>query len=181
MSEWFARRPEPSEFDPYYGTYVDLVPDGDVLTLLATQVRDTVTMLLSLSNAQADFRYAPGKWSIKEVIGHVIDTERVFAYRALRFARGDVTPLAGYEQDDYVDQAAFAGRALPDLLAELGSVRAATVHLLSPLTDEEVMRRGVANGLEFSVRAIAYIIAGHERHHVAGLRERYLPALERSA
>jgi hypothetical protein len=172
-----ARHPEPSEFDPYFDRYISLVPDGDVVAHLVTQAGETVTLLSKLSEPDGGYRYAPGKWSVKEVVGHVIDTERVFAYRVMRFARNDPTPLAGFEQDPYVANGGFDGRALADLVAEFSSVRAATVHLLNGLDDEASLRRGMASNHAITVRALAYLIAGHERHHVNILRERYLPAL----
>jgi hypothetical protein len=166
--------PDASEFAPYYGRYIALVPAGDVLAALEDQPRETVGLLSILSEEQADFRYAPGKWSVKEMVGHLIDAERVFSYRALRFARGDETPLPSFEQDDYVRNAGSSGRSLTDLTDEFVSVRRATLWLFRSLTPEAWMRRGVASGNPVSVRAIAYIIAGHELHHGRELREKYL-------
>jgi uncharacterized damage-inducible protein DinB len=167
-------RPDPSEYVPYFATYVDKVPPGDVMTLLGKQVEETVTVLKRLSEEQALFRYAPGKWSIKQVVGHIGDTERIFVYRALCFARGDKQALPGFEENLYVEGARFDDRTLSDHLAELRAVRAATVRFFAALNAEELMRTGVANQKKYSVRAIPFIIAGHERHHLAIIRERYL-------
>jgi hypothetical protein len=167
-------KPEKGEFLPYYGTYIDLVGSGDVLATLSTQMAETQALLRSLPASVATYRYAPGKWSVNEVIGHLIDSERIFAARALRFARNDATPLPGFEQDDYVRNSTFDTYPLSDLASELGSVRESTVFLFKHLGDDAWMRRGIANGAEVSVRALAYIIAGHELHHREILRARYL-------
>jgi hypothetical protein len=148
-----------------------------VVAALEDQPRQTRALLSGLSEEQGDFRYAPDKWSIKEMLGHVIDAERVFSYRALRFARHDGTPLASFEQDDYVRAGGFGDRRLGDLIEEFVAVRRATVWLFRTLSPEAWMRRGVASGNPVSVRAVAYIVAGHELHHRAILQEKYLPAL----
>jgi hypothetical protein len=167
-------RPEASEHAQYYGTYVSLVPHGDILNLLEQQLDATLILLRGISATQADSRYAPGKWSIKEVVGHVIDTERIFAYRALRFARNDKTALPGYEQDDYVRYAAFGKAALGDLAGELEHVRRGNLYMFRNFDMAAWTRSGIANNTEVSVRALAYIIAGHELHHVGILKTRYL-------
>ncbi|HVF88233.1 MAG TPA: DinB family protein [Pyrinomonadaceae bacterium] len=169
-----ATRPEATEYAPYYEKYVSLVPAGDIVHTLSHQHVATRALLASIPEDAAFARYEPGKWSIKEVVGHLIDSERVFAYRALRFARGDRTPLPGFEQDDYVRAADFDARPLGDLTAEFLHVRASTVSLYQSLEEEAWRRCGAANSNEVSVRALAYIIAGHEAHHVNILRERYL-------
>jgi hypothetical protein len=172
-------RPEPTEFVPYFARYIDLVPQGDVLELLKRQVDETGALVGGLSDHDADFRYAEGKWSVKEVIGHIADTERIFVYRALCFARGEPGGLPGFDENAYVRGAGFGARRLPDLLGELRTVRAATLAFFSGLGAEELVRRGTANNREYSVRAVAYIIAGHERHHAGIVTERYLPGLKR--
>jgi hypothetical protein len=169
-----ATPPGPSEYAPYYAKYIALVPEGDLLELLERQIHETVALLGSFGEARGDFRYAPGKWSVKEMVGHMADVERIFVYRALRFARNDRTPLPGFEQDDYVANASFGARSLQDLTEELQLVRRGTVAFVRGLTTEELARRGTASSVEFTVRAIPYIIAGHERHHVNVLRERYV-------
>lgn len=169
-------KPDTTEYLPYYGKYVSLVPDGDILNVLGKQIEETVGLLNGIPESRANFRYAPDKWSIKELVGHVIDTERIFAYRALRFARNDKTPLPGYEQDDYVSNASFDSCTLTDLASELKTVRQSTLFLFKHLDESAWMRRGLANDSEASVRALAHIIAGHELHHREILRSRYLSA-----
>lgn len=167
-------RPAADEYAPYYSGYIQAVPDGEILVLLRDQLAETETLLREFRGDRGDHRYAPGKWSVKEVVGHMADTERIFAYRALRFARGDRTPLPGYEQDDFVRGGNFSARALPEMAGELRSVRMASITLFAGLSEEALLRRGPANNVEFSVRALAWIIAGHERHHAKIIRERYL-------
>ena len=167
-------RPDAAEYAPYYGTYIGKVPEGDVLQTLEDQRRETQQLLAGLSETKALHRYAPGKWSIKEVIGHVVDAERVFSYRALRFARADDTALPGFDEKAWVPAGKFDARSLNDLAAELDAVRHATIALFRGLDAAALARRGTASNNAVTVRAIAWIIAGHERHHVALLRERYL-------
>jgi uncharacterized damage-inducible protein DinB len=166
-------KPQPGEYAPYYEKYIALVKGDDILNTLEQQRRKTMLLLSGRDESDGDFRYAPGKWSTKEVLGHVCDTERIFAYRALRFSRSDATPLAGFEQDDYVRNGPFASRALSDLVEEFIAVRRATISLLRNLDEAAWMRRGTANNNEVSVRALAYIIAGHELHHRGILEEKY--------
>src|SRR2546423_9977909 len=160
-----AIRPADDEYLPYYGRYIQRVPDGDVLSTLSRQIRETLALFRGLPESVASYRYAPDKWSVNEMVGHMIDTERIFAYRALRFARADATPLAGYEQDDYARNSTFNAYPLSELADELENVRRSTVYLFRHMDDEAWARRGVANNAEVSVRALAYIIAGHELHH----------------
>jgi hypothetical protein len=167
-------RPAEDEYSPYYAGYIARVPDGDLCATLAAQLTDTRALIATIPEARGTHRYAPGKWSIKEVLGHVIDTERIMSYRALRIARADTTPLPGYEQDDYVPAGGFDRRTLQDLFEELAAVRQATLHLLRHLDPTALARRGTANDKPVSARALAYIIAGHERHHVAILNAKYL-------
>lgn len=174
MTATSVARPDTTEYAPFYGTYVTKVPEGDLLTILEEQRRDTQGLLENLTDARALHRYAPGKWSIKEVVGHITDAERIFAYRALRIARGDETPLPGFDENAYALAAHFDGRPLPELAAELDAVRRSTLALLRGFPGYAWIRRGTASNYGVSVRAIAYIIAGHERHHVMILRERYL-------
>lgn len=167
-------RPDPAEYAAYQRRYVDAVPDGDILQTLRRQADETARLFRGLDETQAGRPYAPGKWSPKEVLGHVIDTERVFAYRAMRFARGDRTPLPGFEQDDYIKPGAFDARAIGDLVDEFTAVRAASLALFSGLPADAVGATGVANENPMSVRAIVWVVAGHERHHVTIMREKYL-------
>jgi hypothetical protein len=174
------KRPQSNDYAPHYGNYVMLVPDGDFLEILETQLREMKQLLEPLTDRQADFRYAPGKWSIKESLGHVNDAERVFAYRLLRIARGDETPLPGFEQDDYVKVANSSARKLSDLLEEFTAIRRASISLIRSLDDASWLRRGTASGKEVSVLAMAFIIAGHALHHRTVIEKQYLPALPRA-
>lgn len=168
-----SARPGAGEYAPYYEKYVSLIPEDDILATLQKQPPEIVALLSARKEAYGDFRYAPGKWSVKEVLGHVIDTERVFSYRALHIARNDQTPMEGFEQDDYVKYGPFGQCSLAVLVEEFKSVRLATLSLFRGLDEAAWVRRGVANKNEVSVRAIAYIIAGHELHHEKILLEKY--------
>ncbi len=163
-------RPESNEYAPYYGNYIGKVPNGDLLNFLERQSGDYFGLLNDLDDDQASAAPAPGKWSVKQVLGHINDAERVFAYRALRFARGDQRELQGFEQDDYVAAANSNARSTNELLAELKSIRGATLSLLESLNEEESKRTGIASGNPVSVRALAYIIGGHAQHHLELLR-----------
>ena len=165
--------PDPEEYASYYGRYISLVQGADVLRTLDSQRRQMLLLLSGRDEAEGDFRYASGKWSAKELLGHVCDTERIFAYRALRIARGDRTPIEGFEQDDYVRNGPFARAPLAEIIEDYIAVRRATITLLRNLDETAWSRRGVANQNEISVRALAYIIAGHELHHRRILEEKY--------
>lgn len=167
-------RPEPIEYAAFYRGYVELVPEGDILEILAREGEESAAFFESIPEAMTLFRYAPGKWSVKQVLNHVSDAERVFAYRALRFGRRDTTPLPGFDENDYAEHAPSDARPWDDLVAEFRHVRRATVSLFQSFTPEDVLRRGSASGAEVSVRALAYITAGHALHHVQMIRERYL-------
>ena len=174
------KRPQEGDYALFYQKYVALVPSGDFLEILQGQQLELVRLLSPLTEQQAEFRYAPGKWSIKEVLGHISDAERIFAYRLLRIARGDQTPLPGFEQNDYIQAGNFSARKLADLLHEFSTVREATISLVRSLDDAAWLRRGLASQKEVSVLALAFVIAGHERHHRVLLEERYLLALSRT-
>ena len=167
-------RPQPGEYAPYYDHYISLVAGNDVLAALDEQRRQMLLLLSGRTEADGDLRYAPDKWTLKEVLGHLNDTERIMSYRALRIARGDQTPIEGFEQDDYVRDAPFAHRPLADLIEDYIAVRRATISLFRNLDEAAWTRRGVANKNEISVRALAYVIAGHELHHRRILEEKYL-------
>jgi hypothetical protein len=167
-------RPEATEYAPYFEKYVSLVPEGDIAETLAAQLAQTLTLWRSVPEELGRRAYAPGKWSIKEMMGHVIDTERIMAYRALRIARGDQTPLPGFEQDGYIANSNFNARTIADLADEFEAVRRANVHLIKHLSAEELQRRGTASENSISARALAYIIAGHELYHQDLLKTRYL-------
>ena len=168
-------RPTATEHIAYYGRYIERVPEGDVVSILRSQIDETLA-LLSTAAARADHRYAPGKWSLKEVVAHMCDVERVMAYRALRIARGDATPLAGFDENAYAPAAECDARTLPDLVQEFQAVRGATVALFAGLPARAWTRMGTANDAPISVQALAYIIAGHELHHRTLIAERYLAA-----
>ena len=166
-------RPEANEYQAYYERYVSLVKSQDILTTLDEQRRQTVQLLSGRNEADGNFRYAPEKWSAKEVLGHVNDAERIFAYRGLRISRGDTTPLAGFEQDDYVRNGRFAKISLGELIEDYIAVRRATITLFRNLDEAALARRGTASTYEVTVRALAYTIAGHELHHRRILEEKY--------
>jgi len=172
-------RPQPGEYAPYYDRYISLVfnndaQGGDIVAAFEDQRRQTLLLFSARAEADAEIRYAPGKWTLKEVLGHLNDTERIMGYRALRIARGDQTPIEGYEQDDYVRNAPFARVSLADLIEDYIAVRSATISLFRNLDEPAWSRRGVANKNEITVRALAYVIAGHELHHRRILEEKYL-------
>ena len=173
-------RPEPGEYAPYYETYISKVKGSDILSILEAQRLQMAQLFAAHSERDGNFRYAPDKWAVKEALGHVIDSERIFVYRALRIARGDQTPLPGFEQDDYVRGGNFSGRTLVELAEEFELVRLATVAFFKSLQKEAWQRRGVANEKEVTVRALAFIVAGHELHHRLILEERYFPAIPRA-
>jgi hypothetical protein len=172
-----VNRPGENEYAPYYAGYVQRVPEGDIFEILPHQIDTMRALLATLPAGQADFRPGPAEWSIKEVVGHINDAERVFAYRALRISRGDQTPLPGFEQDDYVRAANFGERSLPDLLDEFELLRRANLLAFNRLSNEVSQRQGTASGFGVSVRALLYIMAGHVEHHVESLRKDYLAKL----
>ena len=167
-------RPQSGEYAPYYDRYISLVPGNDVLAALDDQRRRMLLLLSGRTEADGDLRYAPEKWSLKEVLGHINDTERIMSYRALRISRSDATPIEGFEQDDYVRNGPFGRRPLADLIEDYIAVRRATVSLFRNLDEAAWTRRGIASKNEVTVRALAYIIAGHELHHRRILEEKYL-------
>jgi hypothetical protein len=167
-------RPSPHEHAPYYSRYIDLVPPGNILTSLSNPDAGIIGLLSGVSESKAQFRYAPGKWSIKEVVGHVIDSERVFGFRAFAFSRNDKNPLPGMEQDDYARGANYEERPFRDILDEFADVRNGNLRFFKSLDENMLMRVGKASGFDFTVRSLVYIIAGHELHHMTVLREKYL-------
>ena len=169
-------RPQAGEYNAYYQKYIDLVPDDDIRMLLRVQLADTLALLRPIAEAKAAHRYAEGKWSIKQVVGHLIDAERVFLYRATCIARGDRTPLPSFDENRYVDGGNFDERTFHGLLAELEAARASTAAFFQNLSDDAWRNLGIASTFDISVRALAYIIAGHELHHRAILADRYLSA-----
>lgn len=174
MSATAPARPEPDEYAAYYEKYVSLVPEGEVTATLERQGAETLALLRGLTEERGAHRYGAGKWSVKQVVGHVVDTERIFAYRALAIARGERQPLPGMDQDEYMAGADFDARTLASLTDEFEAVRRGNVLMLRGLSAEAWARRGTASDNEVTVRALAHIMAGHETHHINILRERYL-------
>ena len=173
MSPLSLPRPAADESAPFYHGYIEKVPGERIGEYLAAQVNEVERLLAPLDDTAARFRYAPDKWSVKEVLGHLCDAERVFAYRLLRFGRGDATPLPGFDENAYVPAAAFDARPLGELIREFQAVRAGTIALLEGLPGAAWERRGEASGKVISTRALAYIMVGHVTHHLGVLRERY--------
>jgi hypothetical protein len=166
-------RPDATEYAPFYASYVARVPEADVVSALRDSGREIIAALAAIPESRGGHRYAEGKWSVREVIGHLIDAERIFSYRALRVARGDATPLPPFDENAYVPTAGSEARTLADLVDELRAVRESTVRMFASFPGEAWTRTGIVSGREVSVRALAYITAGHARHHFAILRERY--------
>jgi len=167
------KRPLAEEFPLFYKGYVDTVSD-DVLTELEQQMESFPALLRNVPMEKASFAYAEGKWTIQELAGHVIDTERIMAYRALRISRNDATPLPGFDENDYVSNAHFADRSLESLADEFAALRKANMYLIRSLNETEIARSGISNEKPISVRALIFIMAGHVNHHAAILKQRYL-------
>jgi uncharacterized damage-inducible protein DinB len=166
-------KPQPTEYDPYYASYIRNVTEDDVVAAMEAQSRETSALLARIDEEKASYRYGPDKWSVKEVVGHFTDAERIFAYRALAIARGDKTSLPGFDEQAYVRNANFGERSMKSIAEEYATARAATVAAFRGFSDEAWQRSGVANNVAVSVRALAHICLGHERHHLKVLRERY--------
>jgi uncharacterized damage-inducible protein DinB len=176
MSNLIIGRPESSEYPPYAAAYVNLVVGNDILSILASQLEQSTALLKNVDDRRAsEFSYAPGKWTIKQILGHIIDTERIFSYRAHHVARNDAVVLPGFEQDDYVAAGSFNERTLKSLIDEFRIVRQSTIALFQNLPEQAWMRQGNANKYSVTVRGVAFLAAGHELHHVKILREKYLP------
>jgi uncharacterized damage-inducible protein DinB len=167
-------RPQPGEYAPYYEKYLSQIQGSDILATLDDQRRQMLLLISGRTEEDGNLRYVPGKWTVKEVLGHVCDAERIFAYRALRISRNDPTPMEGFDENDYVRNGPFARRTLADLIEDYIAVRRSTITLFRNLDEAAWTRRGVANKNEVTVRALAYIIAGHELHHRKIMEEKYL-------
>lgn len=167
------KRPQPEEYNSFYQNYIDTVGD-DVVSELANQLTSVPEFLGLVPTEKTDYAYAPGKWTLKEVLGHIIDTERIMSYRLLRFSRNDSTPLAGFEENNYVKNAHFANEDFNTMIEEFKAVRKANLFLFRSLTEEELQRKGEANNSLLSVRALLFIMAGHVKHHQKVIEERYL-------
>ena len=168
------KRPETNEFAPYYNTYISLVEGDNVILVLDAQSAELRAGFSSIPDEKGLFAYAVGKWTIKQVLSHLIDGERMFAYRILRISRGDETPIEGFEQDGYIENSNANNRPFAELLEEFDLQRRSNMLLIKNLSDEASRRMGTASGLPVSVRSLAYIMAGHVKHHLSILRERYL-------
>ncbi len=173
MVTHFATRPGPAEYDPELAAYVALVPAGDLVEILRRQGDVLRALHAPLDDVRAAARYAPGKWTVRQLVGHVLDGERVFAYRALCIGRGDRTPLPGFDGDEYLATGAFDRRPMANLVEEMASIRGATLTLFASFDATAWLREGTANGQPVTVRALGCVIAGHERYHVTMLREKY--------
>jgi hypothetical protein len=167
-------RPDESESAEYYRTYIDRVPEGDLIEFMRTQKDRVKACIRGIPDDRVDYAYAEGKWTTREVIGHILDTEWVFVYRTLRIARGDETPLAGMEQDDFIRGANFSDCPMADLAAQFAHLRSASIELFKTFDQSILDRRGTASGCLFSVRALMFIVAGHAEHHLNVINERYL-------
>lgn len=166
-------RPKPEEFNPYYQNYIDTV-DDDVIDELETQATAFAEFIKAIPSEKETYSYGAGKWTVKELLGHVIDTERIMTYRAVRFSRNDKTPVPGFEEDFYVQNGHFNDRTMESMAEEFNMLRRANLHFFRSLTDEEINRQGIANENTMSVRALLFVIAGHVNHHRRILTERYL-------
>ena len=167
-----SNKPKPDEYAPFYAGYINLVGDEPILDILDNQKENTYSFFADIDAAKADYAYGEGKWTIKEVLGHLIDAERTFAYRILAFARGQ-EELPGFDENAYVENADFGSRLLKDLAAEFRQVRASNMYLFRSLTPRQLTATGLANNNKISVRALLYIAAGHEMHHLNIIKERY--------
>jgi hypothetical protein len=177
MSSASAIAPADDEFAPYYKTYVSLVPQGDIISILTGQVAETLALYAQVPEESAGYRYAEGKWTVRQTLGHIIDSERVFTYRALRFSRLDPTPLASFDQNVFVDNGPSESATLAQLGEEFEAARWATTCLLRGFRDEDWARSGIASNARITVRALARVIAGHELHHRQILVSQYLPGI----
>ena len=169
-----SQRPQAEEYAEYHGSYIIQVEGDEVLEVLTRGLRDIMELLGNLPEEKWEYRYAPEKWTIKELVIHMIDTERIFAYRCLRIARNDQTPLIGFEQNGYVPYSNAAERSPQSIMEEYKTVRAATLSLFQHLRPEDLIRRGTTSGFPTSCRSTAFALAGHEVHHMKVLREKYL-------
>jgi hypothetical protein len=166
-------RPEKSEYAEYYGRYIDLVPELDIVGAMVSQSADTQKFLGRIDDSRGGYRYAPEKWSICQLLGHIEDSERVFAYRALAFARGDKQAIPGYDQNEWMAMSPFDSSTVRQRAEALALLRRSTLELFRTFDEKAWARGGIASDNPVTVRALAYIIIGHERHHMRVLRERY--------
>lgn len=168
------KKPALEMFPEYTRGYIKLVPEGYITDILAEQLETTYKLLSKVTEVQANYRYGEGKWTLSEVLGHLTDTERIMSYRILRIARGDTTPLLGFDENEFVQKATFYTRTMTDLLEDYQNVRRATISLLKGLPQKSLLNMSKANGYDVSVETIAYMISGHELHHLKIIKEKYL-------
>ncbi|WNF24579.1 DinB family protein [Mesobacillus jeotgali] len=168
------KKPSLEMFPEYTRGYIKLIPEGEIIGILDEQLETTFKLLSEVTAEQAEFRYDAGKWTLSEVLGHLTDTERIMSYRILRIARGDTTPLVGFDENEFVKEASFYARTMADILEDYQNVRRATISLLKGLPQHSLAYRGNVNGFDVSVETIAYMIAGHELHHLKIIKEKYL-------
>lgn len=173
LADWEDNYPQPDEYNKFYSGYIDLVNTSNVIEKLIQQGQEVYSLIQILNEDEAAYRYTEEKWSAREVLGHLIDTERIMSYRALCISRGEEKSLPGYDQDEYVRQADFDNRSLQSISTEYDALRNANISMFSSFNKEQIGRKGTANQAEVSVRALAYIIAGHEKHHLNVLEEKY--------
>lgn len=174
MQNTIISKPDPSEHAPHFGKYVDMVGEDNVIKFLTEQKNDLVELIKSLSEEKGNYTYAPEKWTIKEVIGHIIDSDRVYGFRALYFARSGTVALPGYDQDIWAKEGAYNSIGLSDLSSDFELARDANISLFNRMNEKDLIKSGIANGNLMSVRSIAYIIAGHSAHHINVIRQKYL-------
>ena len=167
-------RPQNEEYASYFHLYINLVPEKSIIETLVNQLKEAISLYNGLDNSKIDYRYASRKWSIKEVIIHILDTERIFNYRALRIARKDKTPLAGFEQDDYINNINWDNYPFSSILEEYELVRKHTIIFFNNMTDEMLQQSGISSDLDLAVKAIPFIIAGHEKHHLNIIKSKYI-------
>ncbi|WP_439151231.1 DinB family protein [Winogradskyella sp.] len=163
-----------TEYNPYYKSYIDFAAHSNIILGLKANLDSVVQFYSNIETEKHNYAYAPDKWTIKDILLHIIDTERIFSYRALRISRNDMTPMAGFDQDDYVVAGQANKRSLESLIAEFKTVREATISLYSSFNDDILQLIGNASGSKISVRAIGYIVTGHENHHNQIIIDRYL-------
>lgn len=173
LLDWEDSRPQPDEYGEFYQGYINLVDEQNVVQSLIQQGQKVYAIIRQLTEDEANHRYADDKWSVKEIIGHLLDTERIMAYRALCISRGEETALPGYDHEAYVKGGNFDQRSLQSLSAEYDALRNANISMFSSFSNDQMLRKGTANDTTVSVRALAFIIAGHEKHHIKILEERY--------
>ncbi len=170
----FITKPQATEYNVWFANYISQTPEGNVLELLSQNQKNTSDLVRNIPESKADFAYAEGKWTIKEVLGHIVDSERVFAFRLFWFLRKAGTPMPSFDQDEFMKSANFASRTLKSLADEFVVVRESTLFLVREISEKDLAVQGIMSGNPVSIRALLYILTGHEIHHVNILKERYL-------